>query len=386
MSAIIRSSELPLSVYVHWPWCVQKCPYCDFNSHVQRQDDVQSYADALLIDWQQQVHLAQGRRVSSIFFGGGTPSLAPPEAIASIIQAIDASLGLMPECEITLEANPGTVDASNFKGYHLAGVNRLSLGVQSFDSNLLIKIGRIHDGSQAKAAIELARQVGFNQLNIDLMVGLPGQTMETAIADVQTALSFKPEHLSHYQLTLEPNTPFYARPPQDLPDEDLSDGLQQACHQLLNSAGFERYEVSAWGASERNASIHNLNYWRFGDYIGLGAGAHGKITLENGRILRTEQAKSPARYRQTIADRAGSLDRYVAPDALVFEFLMNALRLKKGVSQSDFTQRTGLDASVLDSVWQVQVDQGLVLPLETGRLCTTEKGYQYLNRVVSAWI
>lgn len=379
-------ADIPLSVYVHWPWCVQKCPYCDFNSHVKRADDQQAYAQALLADWQQQWPLVQGRKVRSIFFGGGTPSLAPPAVIASVIETIDRTAGLAADCEITLEANPGTVDSAHFAGYRAAGVNRLSLGVQSFDSQLLHKIGRIHDGEQARQAIALARRLGFDNINLDLMVGLPGQTEQTALADIETALSFQPEHLSHYQLTLEPNTPFFARPPKDLPDEDTADSLQALSQQRLLAAGFNRYEVSAWSASQDKPSVHNLNYWQFGDYIGIGAGAHGKVSFADGCIQRREQAKSPQRYVQEMNAEKGALIREIEPSSLPFEFLMNALRLREGVELSSWQQRTGLSLDLLVPIWQQQQAQGLVIDWQSGRLSTTDKGYRYLNSLLSVWL
>lgn len=379
-------ADIPLSVYVHWPWCVQKCPYCDFNSHVSRADDQQAYAQALLADWQQQLPLVQGRAIRSIFFGGGTPSLAPPAVIASVIETIDRTAGLAADCEITLEANPGTVDSAHFAGYLAAGVNRLSLGVQSFDSQLLQKIGRIHDGEQARQAIALARRLGFDNINLDLMVGLPGQTEQTALADIETALSFQPEHLSHYQLTLEPNTPFFARPPKDLPDEDTADSLQALSQQHLLAAGFNRYEVSAWSASQDKASTHNLNYWQFGDYIGIGAGAHGKVSFADGCIQRREQAKSPQRYVQEVNAKKGALIREIEPSSLPFEFLMNALRLREGVELSCWQQRTGLSLDLLAPIWQQQQAQGLVLDWQSGRLTTSDIGYRYLNSLLSAWL
>ncbi len=379
-------ADIPLSVYVHWPWCVQKCPYCDFNSHVSRADDQQAYAQALLADWQQQLPLVQGRAIRSIFFGGGTPSLAPPAVIASVIETIDRTAGLAADCEITLEANPGTVDSAHFAGYLAAGVNRLSLGVQSFDSQLLQKIGRIHDGEQARQAIALARRLGFDNINLDLMVGLPGQTEQTALADIETALSFQPEHLSHYQLTLEPNTPFFARPPKDLPDEDTADSLQALSQQHLLAAGFNRYEVSAWSASQDKASTHNLNYWQFGDYIGIGAGAHGKVSFADGCIQRREQAKSPQRYVQEVNAKKGALIREIEPSSLPFEFLMNALRLREGVELSCWQQRTGLSLDLLAPIWQQQQAQGLVLDWQLGRLTTSDIGYRYLNSLLSAWL
>jgi oxygen-independent coproporphyrinogen-3 oxidase len=381
----IIAQTIPLALYVHWPWCVQKCPYCDFNSHVARDADEARYARALLDDWALQLPALSGRAISSIFFGGGTPSLAHPRFIAAVLDRVAKDATLTSDCEITLEANPGTVDAAHFAGYYAAGVNRLSLGIQSFDTELLKQIGRIHDGVQAKQAIELARKIGFNNINLDLMVGLPSQTEQTALADIETALSFAPEHLSHYQLTLEPNTPFFARPPKDLPDEDLADNLQLLCHQRLEAAGFDRYEVSAWQAKRGNASRHNLNYWQFGDYVGIGAGAHGKLTLADGTIVRTDHAKSPVRYVQDI--ESGLLAKTERIDAknLPFEFLMNVLRLREGVGLEKYEKRTGLNLASIENQWKQGVEDGFLLPM-THAFTTTDLGYRYLNHILEAWL
>jgi oxygen-independent coproporphyrinogen-3 oxidase len=381
----VIAQEIPLALYVHWPWCVQKCPYCDFNSHQKRDADESEYVQALLDDWALQLPALSGRKISSIFFGGGTPSLAHPRFIAAVLDRVAKEAGLTSDCEITLEANPGTADAAHFAGYRAAGVNRLSLGIQSFDSDLLKQIGRIHDGNQAKQAIELARKLGFDNLNLDLMVGLPSQTEKTALADIEVALSFAPEHLSHYQLTLEPNTPFFARPPQNLPDEDLADHLQFICHERLNAAGFDRYEVSAWQSKQGMASRHNLNYWQFGDYVGIGAGAHGKLTLADGSLVRTNHAKSPVRYVQDLS--AGLLPKRqpLLRENRAFEFLMNGLRLRDGVDASFFMQRTGLPLLAIEKQWQQGVADGLLAPI-SDKLVTTTLGYQYLNSVLSHWL
>jgi len=381
----LMTQDIPLALYVHWPWCVQKCPYCDFNSHQKRDADEVAYAQALLNDWTIQLPAFSGRAISSIFFGGGTPSLADPRFIAAVIERVAKDATLTRDCEITLEANPGTADSVHFSGYRASGVNRLSLGIQSFSSDLLAQIGRIHDGHQAKQAIELARKVGFANLNLDLMVGLPSQTEVLALADVEMALSFEPEHLSHYQLTLEPNTPFFARPPQHLPDDDLADSLQSVCHDRLVAAGFDRYEVSAWQAKRGNASRHNLNYWQFGDYVGIGAGAHGKLTLQDGSIVRTQHAKSPVRYVQELS--AGLLPKkeLLASENLPFEFLMNALRLREGVDIQLYSQRTGLDLKLLDNKWKQGVKDGFLEPMSE-KLVTTTMGYRYLNHVLEAWL
>lgn len=375
----------PLSVYVHWPWCIQKCPYCDFNSHVSPKADVDSYVQALLQDLRQQLPWVQGRLVQSVFFGGGTPSLASPVMIQRILSELDSAIGLAAGCEITLEANPGTVDAQHFAGYLQAGVNRLSLGVQSFHDQLLQPIGRIHDGQQAERAIKLAQDVGFQRINLDLMVGLPNQTRETALQDIERALSFDVEHVSHYQLTLEPNTPFFARPPVGLPEPDEADDLQLLCHDRLIEAGWQRYEVSAWHSATGEASQHNLNYWRFGDYLGLGAGAHGKITFLSGKVMRTQHAKSPIAYQQDVTQGKLPQVAEIAVDALPFEFLMNALRLQNGVDSCLWDERTGLSLNEIAAVWQVQVDKGLLAPMGS-RLQTTPMGYRYLNQLLTSFL
>ncbi len=381
----IIAQAIPLALYVHWPWCVQKCPYCDFNSHVARDADEVRYARALLDDWALQLPALSGRAISSVFFGGGTPSLAHPRFIAAVLERVAKDATLTSDCEITLEANPGTVDAAHFAGYYAAGVNRLSLGIQSFDTELLRQIGRIHDGNQAKQAIEVARKIGFDNINLDLMVGLPSQTEKTALADIETALSFAPEHLSHYQLTLEPNTPFFARPPKSLPDDDLADNLQLLCHQRLEAAGFDRYEVSAWQAKRGNASRHNLNYWQFGDYVGIGAGAHGKLTLADGTIVRTDHAKSPVRYVQDIESGLLAKTERIDTQNLSFEFLMNALRLREGVCLERYKERTGLGLDAIEKQWQQGVRDGFLQPM-THSLVTTTLGYRYLNHVLEAFL
>jgi oxygen-independent coproporphyrinogen-3 oxidase len=381
----IIAQAIPLALYVHWPWCVQKCPYCDFNSHVARDADEVRYARALLDDWALQLPALSGRAISSVFFGGGTPSLAHPRFIAAVLERVAKDATLTSDCEITLEANPGTVDAAHFAGYYAAGVNRLSLGIQSFDTELLKQIGRIHDGNQAKQAIEVARKIGFDNINLDLMVGLPSQTEKTALVDIETALSFAPEHLSHYQLTLEPNTPFFARPPKSLPDDDLADNLQLLCHQRLEAAGFDRYEVSAWQAKRGNASRHNLNYWQFGDYVGIGAGAHGKLTLADGTIVRTDHAKSPVRYVQDIEFGLLAKTERIDTQNLPFEFLMNALRLREGVCLERYKERTGLGLDAIEKQWQQGVRDGFLQPM-THSLLTTTLGYRYLNHVLEAFL
>ncbi|MCA1780371.1 MAG: radical SAM family heme chaperone HemW, partial [Xanthomonadaceae bacterium] len=299
----MRLSLPPLSLYVHLPWCVAKCPYCDFNSHaLSGEVPEQAYVEALLHDLELDLPRIWGRTVGSIFFGGGTPSLFSASAIGAILDGVSARVRLAPGAEITLEANPGTVEHDRFEAYRSAGVNRISLGIQTFDDRQLQTLGRIHDGEQARGAIRAIVDAGFDHFNLDLMWGLPGQSLERACADIDQALAFGPPHLSHYQLTIEPNTVFAARPPT-LPDEDVVWAMQDACAERLSAAGLENYEISAWAKPGR-ASVHNLNYWRFGDYVGIGAGASGKITLPAEQaIVRTRRKKIPHSWLTAVATR-----------------------------------------------------------------------------------
>ena len=290
------TQPLPLSLYVHYPWCVQKCPYCDFNSHtLKREIDEAAYINALIVQLERLLPQIWGRPIVSIFFGGGTPSLISEEGLNRFLSQARALLGFSPEIEVTLEANPGTVDFEKFAGFYEAGINRLSMGIQSFDNEKLKALGRIHSSDEAHKAIVAAKSAGFKNFNLDLMFALPNQTLEQAIADVEQALSYQPPHLSHYQLTLEPNTPFYKNPPV-LPNDDQAWEFQQACQKVIANAGYQHYEVSAYAQKNRQCK-HNLNYWQFGDYIGLGAGAHGKITMApEGRVFRTQMPASPGGY------------------------------------------------------------------------------------------
>ncbi len=330
----------PLTLYVHLPWCVRKCPYCDFNSHAVRDELPESqYIDALLEDLDVEASRVTGRSVHAIFFGGGTPSLFSAAGIARILDHAGSALTLSTDCEITLEANPGTLESGRFAGFRSAGVNRLSIGVQSFDPTALKALGRIHDDVAARHALNEARRSGFERINIDLMHGLPGQTVAGALRDVEEAMAFDPGHVSHYQLTLEPNTAFHLDPPV-LPDEDTLADIQDACHQRLSDAGYGQYEISAW-ARPGQACRHNLNYWRFGDYLGIGAGAHGKLTLEDGQVTRRWKKRHPKAWTPpegTLVEGESVLDA----DTLAFEFMLNALRLPDGFTEPQFEARTGL--------------------------------------------
>jgi oxygen-independent coproporphyrinogen-3 oxidase len=349
----------PLSLYVHLPWCLKKCPYCDFNSHEQAGDLPEAaYLDALCADLESALPMVWGRRVFSVFVGGGTPSLFSPAGIERLISDIRARLPLEADCEITLEANPGTFERDRFKAFRAAGVTRLSVGVQSFDDVLLQRIGRVHDGAQARAAVAEAASA-FDTFNLDLMYALPGQTLAMLQADLDTALAFAPPHLSIYHLTLEPNTVFARRPPPQLPDEDLASDMLDLITAGADATGLQRYEVSAF-ARPGHRCAHNLNYWQFGDYLGIGAGAHGKLSFAH-RVLRQVRWREPAAYmRQALAGQAVSNEHEVVRRDLPFEFMLNALRLREGFTLDSFTERTGLPLSALQASLQQAQAQGLL--------------------------
>ncbi|MGY0505067.1 radical SAM family heme chaperone HemW [Luteimonas sp. e5] len=378
----------PLSLYVHLPWCVRKCPYCDFNSHAQKGElPLDDYIDALIRDLEFDLPLVWGRTVHSVFFGGGTPSLFPPAQIDRFLCAAGARLRFAPGLEVTLETNPGTVEHGPFRGYRAAGVNRLSFGVQSFDDGCLQRLGRIHCADDAERAVKSAQDAGFDNINLDLMYALPGQTLAMAELDVERALALSPQHLSHYQLTLEPNTLFALRPPPDLPDEDLGWDMQEACQARIAAAGFEHYEVSAY-ARPGHACAHNLNYWRFGDYLGIGAGAHGKLTLgSEQRILRRWKLKHPNAWLQH-AGSAAAIGGEQTLDAtqLPFEFMLNALRLVDGFELSLFEQRTGLPLAAIASELDSARARGWLQPDDTGRLRLSELGRRFTNDVISLFL
>ncbi|MDX1347956.1 MAG: radical SAM family heme chaperone HemW [Thiomicrorhabdus chilensis] len=379
------TQPIPLSLYVHYPWCVQKCPYCDFNSHtLKAQADESAYIEALIKQLELTLPHIWGRPIRSIFFGGGTPSLMSEAGLNQFLSQARALLGFGPEIEVTLEANPGTVDFQKFAGFREAGINRLSMGIQSFDDEKLQALGRIHSSKEACLAIDAARHAGFDNFNLDLMFALPDQTLEQAVADVEMAMTFQPPHLSHYQLTLEPNTPFYKQPPV-LPDEDLAWEMQQACQLRLAESGYQHYEVSAYTQPNRNCQ-HNLNYWQFGDYIGLGAGAHGKITHPpQGQIWRTQMPASPGAYIEEMKTaRPGRTHQLDKQDA-VFEFMLNALRLQDGFDLSLFTARTGLPLTELrPQLTEMQTKNWV--KIDNNHLCLTSLGQQYLNDVVGLFL
>ena len=369
----------PLSLYVHLPWCVRKCPYCDFNSHAIKGDLPETeYAAALLSDLRQDLPRVQGRQLQSVFFGGGTPSLFAPKTIARILDETRKYLPLIDGAEITLEANPGTVERGRFAEYRAAGVTRLSIGVQSFNTQHLQILGRIHSAEEASNAAEEAHAAGLDNFNLDLMYGLPQQTLEQALADVSSAIALAPAHLSHYQLTLEPNTHFHAHPPA-LPDDEVIWQMQLTCQALLRNHGFNQYEISAYASNGRECS-HNLNYWRYGDYLGIGAGAHSKLSdLQNGRILRLWKVKQPATYLRTAgtARGIGAITDVTEADR-IFEFMLNRLRLFEGFSAADFESVTHLPyARVRPSLEQAQALK--LMQMNEGRWQPTLAGYTYLN-------
>ncbi len=377
----------PLSLYVHLPWCVRKCPYCDFNSHAAKGElPFDAYVDALVRDLEQDLPLVWGRTVHSVFFGGGTPSLFPADAIDRILQAASARLRFAPDAEITLEANPGTAEHGRFDGYRAAGVNRISFGIQSFDDGCLQRLGRIHDSREAEAAVKLAQDAGFDNLNLDLMYALPGQDLGMALADLERAFALQPAHVSHYQLTLEPNTVFFARPPQGIPGEDDAWDIQERCQALLAEAGYGHYETSAYARPGRQCA-HNLNYWRYGDYLGIGAGAHGKITLgAEQAILRRWKHRHPATWMEAAGSPAsiGGDDR-IGPERRTFEYMLNALRLHEGFALADFEARTGLPAdSLLPQLALAREREWLAVA--DSRVQPTAQGRRFANDVIAQFL
>ncbi|MBZ3927164.1 radical SAM family heme chaperone HemW [Xanthomonas citri] len=377
----------PLSLYVHLPWCVRKCPYCDFNSHAAKGAlPFEEYVDALIRDLDADLPLVWGRVVHSVFFGGGTPSLFPPQAIDRFLQAAAARLRFAPNLEITLETNPGTAEHGRFEHYRAAGVNRLSFGVQTFDDVALQRLGRIHDSAEAERAIKLAQDAGYDNFNIDLMYALPEQTLMQAEHDLERAFALQPAHLSHYQLTLEPNTVFFARPPKGIPDDDAAWDIQEHCQGLLADAGYAQYEVSAYAKPGRQCA-HNLNYWRFGDYLGIGAGAHGKISSgAEEHVLRRWKHKHPQSYLAS-AGTAASIggDEIVPGERLPFEYMLNLLRLHEGFRLSDFEASTGLAACAIKAPLARAVAQGWMRQ-QDGRVVPTELGRRFTNDVVELFL
>ncbi|SEW13481.1 radical SAM family heme chaperone HemW [Luteibacter sp. 329MFSha] len=379
----------PLSLYVHMPWCVRKCPYCDFNSHGVRggTPDYASYVDVLLADLDADLRdvgaAVHGRRIETVFFGGGTPSLFSPELVGRFLDGARERLAFATDAEVTLETNPGTVEHGRFDGYLAAGVNRISFGVQSFDDDKLRRLGRIHSSNEAADAVRQAQDAGIDNINIDLMYALPEQTLEGALDDVDRAIALSPTHVSHYQLTLEPNTAFAANPPP-LPDDDAAWAIQEACEARLAEAGYGQYEVSAYARPGRRCE-HNLNYWRFGDYLGIGAGAHGKISDATG-VRRRWKTRLPAAYLASAGQpaRIGGDGLVMAAD-LPFEYMLNALRLIDGVPATDFAERTGVPAGSIAAARAACIERGWLVDDET-LLKTTPLGQRFLNDVIEAFM
>jgi oxygen-independent coproporphyrinogen-3 oxidase len=376
----------PLSLYVHFPWCVRKCPYCDFNSHALHGEVPEAdYIDTLLSDLEAQRPGVQGREVVSVFFGGGTPSLFSPAALARLLERLRSRLDFAADAEITLEANPGTIEHGHFAGYRAAGINRVSLGAQSFDDEALRRLGRIHAAADTRRAVGELKAAGISNFNLDLMYALPEQDLPTALADIDSAIRLEPAHISHYELTLEPGTVFGGRPPPGLPDGERSFEMQLLCQSRLAAAGYRQYEVSAYARLDSHCR-HNLNYWRFGDYLGLGAGAHGKLSRVVGQALRIERTwreREPRRYR--VGAHAAPALRVVPDQDLPFEFLMNALRLREGFEESEFEQRTGLAATTLHATLDRLQARGL-LERHVKKWRASTLGFRFLNDVVSEFL
>jgi putative oxygen-independent coproporphyrinogen III oxidase len=384
---MLQFSELPaLGLYLHFPWCVRKCPYCDFNSHEIKDDLPEKiYINALIADLERELPAIWGRSIHSIFMGGGTPSLFSPESLDILLSDLRARLNFSAETEITLEANPGTVEKQRFADYRAIGINRLSIGIQSFNDEQLTKLGRIHTSREAIKAVEAAHDAGFTNFNLDLMYGLPGQTSQQAINDIQTAIDLEPMHLSHYQLTIEPNTWFYHHPPVT-PDDDYLAEIETACRERLASHDYARYEISAF-AKDNMQCKHNINYWMFGDYLGIGAGAHGKRTdAQQQQIIRTHKQRHPQRYIE--ASTAGNpVAGRESPDTqtIVFEFMLNALRLTDGFDSALFQQRCGMPISQVESKLRTAEQDGLI-EWKLHRIVPTAKGLLYHNDLLERFL
>ena len=370
----------PLGLYIHLPWCERKCPYCDFNSHETRDLPEAQYIDALLQDLDADIPQLHQREVATLFIGGGTPSLFSAPGIARLLKELGNRIALSPTLEATMEANPGSAEADKFAAFRAAGINRLSLGIQSFQDEQLQALGRVHNSEQAHAAIDFARAAGFDSFNIDLMHGLPGQGIESADADLRTALSYQPAHLSWYQLTIEPNTVFHKRPPS-LPVEDMLADIQDDGEHLLISNGLQQYEVSAYSQPGFECR-HNRNYWSFGDYLGIGAGAHGKITAPDGSIQRTAKRRQPGDYMSSAAGAFTASTRVLTRDEIPGEFMLNALRLNQGFTISLFESRTGLPISSIQTQLEQLIDRGLLEQVES-TIRTTALGRRFLDSVVA---
>jgi len=382
-------TSVPLSLYVHIPWCIKKCPYCDFNSHeIQNTLPEDQYIDALILDLKSHAREVQHREVHSVFIGGGTPSIFAANSILRLMDAIKNELTLSATAEITIEANPGTTDQENFSGFRAAGVNRISIGVQSFKNTQLQKLGRIHDAQNAIDAINIAKQAGFDNFNIDLMYALPQQDLAAALHDVEHAIKLNPTHISYYQLTIEPNTSFYRQPPS-LPNNQESWDIQQRGIELLAKHGYQQYEVSSY-ARDGYQCVHNTNYWQFGDYLGIGAGAHQKLTqqvsAQPNTISRCEKPKHPQQYMRYINEGNPSLDTHtLTEEDVIFEFMLNALRLKHGFTKQQFELHTGLPIEIINQPLQAHISEGLLI-MTNDRIHCSGRGYRFLDDVLQYWL
>ena len=382
---MINPASIPLSLYIHVPWCIRKCPYCDFNSHQAPAELPEKiYIEALLNDLEQELVHTQSRSITSIFIGGGTPSLFTADSIQALLSGIKQRCVLDDNAEITLEANPGTFEQQRFNDYRLAGINRLSIGIQSYNSEHLNVLGRVHDSNEAINAAKIAHDAGFDNFNLDLMFGLPAQTTEQALDDLKQAISCKPSHLSWYQLTLEPNTLFHHNPPT-LPDHEAQWAIQQAGQTLLEQSGYAQYEVSAYASAGRKCE-HNVNYWEFGDYIGIGAGAHGKLTNSDGVITRHQKYRQPKQYlQQAKAGSFRSSSKILQPNELPFEFMLNALRLKSGIDSTVYQKRTAQPISSIATLLEQAKSLGL-LQQEGQKIACTEQGWRFLDDTLSLFL
>lgn len=381
------NENIDLSLYVHLPWCVRKCPYCDFNSHTAGSAaPKERYLKAVQADLGFEAARAAGRPLVSVFFGGGTPSFFSGKEIGQMIDVIAAKFSLQPNVEITMEANPGTLEHGDLGDYAAAGVNRISLGAQSFDAESLRRLGRIHGPDEIYAAFEGASRASFDSINLDLMFALPGQDLQTALNDVTEAVALGPDHISYYQLTLEPNTVFHSQPPADLPDEDVSFAIQEGGHELLAKQGYEQYEISAFAQPGRRCR-HNLNYWLFGDYLAAGAGAHGKITGSGGEIRRYEKPRHPLLFiEQAEAGAIDDKEREVADADIAFEFMLNALRLKQGFTAAEYLARTGLSVDAIEDQLLAAAQKGLIESFDGPGWRPTALGLRFQNDLTAAFL
>ncbi len=384
-SSSVIPTPIPLSLYIHIPWCVKKCPYCDFNSHEARNKIPEDrYLDALIKDLENELPNIWGRSIESVFIGGGTPSLFSAEGIDRLLRSLRERLTIRPNIEITMEANPGTFEQEKFKAYRQAGINRLSVGIQSYNDQHLKTLGRIHGSEEALKAADIVQNAGFDNYNLDLMFGLPQQTTEEALSDLKKAIAAKPNHISWYQLTIEENTLFHYSPPP-IPNDELIWDMQQQGQLLLKQAGFEQYEVSAY-AQKNQQSKHNMNYWQFGDYLGIGAGAHGKITVPDGSITRHTKFRHPEEYmKQAENNKARSTEKPLKKDDITFEFMLNIARLKNGFTSELFEDRTWMTFSEIEEKLETLIKDGLILK-KNKHYKPSEKGYLFVNDIVNRFL